>query len=65
MLDAAGNVGPGVLEGSVHFLGMYEECIRVKATYENIIGPNNQHDYDANYCRIYWPLGPGLVITFE
>ena len=53
MLDAKGKLGSGILGDNTQLVGMFEQCRRVKATNSSIIG-QTWHDFDAQYCRIYW-----------
>ena len=61
-LDAAGQVGPGVFDANVNFLGNYDECQKVKAsqdTYYISVGGKNVshlHTSDGKYCRVYWKV---------
>ena len=70
MEDAGGKPGPGILEGNLNYVGNFEECQRVTATFEEInftisSGSENKpgmHDFDARYCRIYWKLPQGVSL---
>ena len=56
VLDAQGTPPSGILEGNIHWLGSYEQCMRVKATaWTHMLNDTYlTHDFDANYCRAYW-----------
>ena len=49
-----------MLDGNFNWLGNFDECTRVGATYENyttILGKAvGTHDFDANYCRVYYQI---------
>ena len=67
MIDAQGKEPPGVLDGNIHWLGSYEQCMRVKATEWTVMLDNHTlitHDFDANYCRAFWiePTVSGVYI---
>ena len=62
MLDAKGKLGSGLLGGNGQLVGMFEQCRRVKATNSSIIG-QSQHDFDAQYCRIYWPVSEDAYVV--
>ena len=56
MIDSDGKLGPGLLLGSFNLLGNFEECISVKATNKAYPLLPGVHDFDADACRVYYPI---------
>ncbi len=46
MLDAVGKPGTGILEGSIHWLGSYGECVRTEKI------RNDQLQFKGKYCNM-------------
>ena len=56
MIDANLKLGPGFMDGNFNLMGNFKECRNVKATYKEYTNLPGTHDFDAKYCRIYYPL---------
>ena len=52
MVDSFGKPTSGILQGSVLWLGEYNECINITV---------NTLDFQGKYCRIAKPSNHGLV----
>ncbi|CAH1799850.1 unnamed protein product, partial [Owenia fusiformis] len=54
MDDARGKVSPGLFEGNLHFVGNYDECLRITANlteYDDTI-PEENASFDGRYCTV-------------
>ena len=57
VFDSDAQTPPGIFSGQVDWFGYRDQCVRVKATDEQIyISPGFYlpHDYDAKYCRTFY-----------
>ncbi|XP_060080532.1 uncharacterized protein LOC132559918 [Ylistrum balloti] len=61
MLDAAGKPTAGLLRGSLHMLGNYDECLAVQAKITS--ADNTTRSFSGRYFRIAFDLPKSLLIT--
>lgn len=61
MLDSMGKPGSGLLDGQVHWVGNWEECLEVQASFFVDNSTGIIHPYKGKYCRGYIPVQQAVV----
>ncbi|XP_033764070.1 uncharacterized protein LOC117345175 [Pecten maximus] len=61
MLDAAGKPTAGLLKGSLHMMGNYDECLAIKADFPT--ETNTTRSFGGRYCRVAFDLPKSLLIS--
>ncbi|XP_069115501.1 uncharacterized protein [Argopecten irradians] len=61
MLDAAGKPTPGLLKGSLHMMGNYDECVAIKANL--FTEDNTTRTFGGRYCRVAFDLPKSLLVS--
>ncbi|OWF37179.1 uncharacterized protein LOC110440531 [Mizuhopecten yessoensis] len=61
MLDASGKPTPGLLKGSLHMMGSYDECLAIKA--DLLTEENTTRSFGGRYCRVAFDLPKSLLVS--